>query len=271
MRSAQLTFDLRPFRLSTNREEPRVDLTDKIILVTGAAQGIGAATARLCAARGATVVLADVLGDRAGDVAGSIRAAGGKAEVAQVDVRDDGAIAALFAGVRERHGRLDVLICAAGVLQGAYQQPEELPTDVFDFVIDINVRGVFLCVKHATPLLAASGQGVVILIASGAGVRGASSSLAYGASKAGVNGLGMTLEAHLAPRGIRVNVLCPGNIATELKLGVIAADAERTGRSPAEAIEQARQTLGDPDGVARVIAFLASPEAEYVRGTLFTR
>jgi NAD(P)-dependent dehydrogenase (short-subunit alcohol dehydrogenase family) len=163
------------------------------------------------------------------------------------------------------------LICAAGVLKGAYQQPEELLTEVFDLVLDVNVKGTFLCVKHAAALLEASGQGVVILIASGAGVRGPSSSLAYGASKAGVNGLGMTLEAHLAPRNIRVNVVCPGNIATQLKLGVIAADAERSGRSPDEAIEQARQTLGDPDGVARVIAFLASPEAEYVRGTLFTR
>lgn len=248
-----------------------MDLTDTIILITGAAQGIGEATARRCAALGATVVVADRLGAAAEQVAADIRAAGGRAEGASIDVRDDDAVAALLAGVRERHGRLDVLICAAGVLQGAYQQPEDLPTDVFDFVMDVNVKGVYLCVKHATPLLAASDRGVVILIASGAGVRGPSSSLAYGASKAGVNGFGMTLEAHLAPRGIRVNVVCPGNIDTQLKREVVVADAARSGRDTAEAVAQARQGFGDPAGVARVIAFVASPDADYLRGVVFTR
>ncbi len=248
-----------------------MDLRGSVILVTGAAQGIGAATARLCAARGATVVLADVRGEGAAEVAATIRDTGGLADSGQVDVRDDGQVAALLAGVRERHGRLDTLICAAGVLKGAYQQPEELSIEDFELVLDVNVKGIFLCTRHAAPLLEASGRGVIILIASGGGVRGPSSSLAYGASKAGVNGLGLTMEARLAPRGIRVNVVCPGAIATEMKLGVIAIEAERAGRSPADAVARAQQELGTADGVARVIAFLASPEADYVRGTLFTR
>jgi len=248
-----------------------LDLRGSVILVTGAAQGIGAATARLCAARGATVVLADVRGEGAAEVAATIRDTGGLADSGQVDVRDDGQVAALLAGVRERHGRLDTLICAAGVLKGAYQQPEELSIEDFELVLDVNVKGIFLCTRHAAPLLEASGRGVIILIASGGGVRGPSSSLAYGASKAGVNGLGLTMEARLAPRGIRVNVVCPGAIATEMKLGVIAIEAERAGRSPADAVARAQQELGTADGVARVIAFLASPEADYVRGTLFTR
>lgn len=188
-------------------------------------------------------------------------------------MRDDAAVAALFAGVRERHGRLDTLICAAGVLKGAYQQPEELAIEDFTAVLDINVAGIFRCAKHATPLLEASGQGVIILISSGGGVRGPSSSLAYGASKAGVHGLGLTLEARLAPRGIRVNVVCPGEIATQMKLDVVATEAERAGADPAAAVAAARagDRLGTAEGLARVLAFLASPEADYVRGTLFTR
>jgi NAD(P)-dependent dehydrogenase (short-subunit alcohol dehydrogenase family) len=248
-----------------------MDLTGHVVLVTGAAQGIGEATARECAARGAAVVLADQQCEKGEQVAAAIRAAGGTAEFVQADVRDDAQVAAVVDRVREQFGRLDALVCAAGVLRGAYLQPEEFPEDVFEFVLDVNVKGIFLCAKHATSLLEASGRGVMVLVASGGGVRGPSSSLAYGASKAGVNGLGITLAGRLEPRGIRVNVVCPGAIATQMKLDVIAVEAERAGQSAEEAVTQAREALGDPAGVARIISFLVSPDADYVRGTLFTR
>jgi 3-oxoacyl-[acyl-carrier protein] reductase len=173
--------------------------------------------------------------------------------------------------VQARHGRLDVLVCAAGIFRGAFQPPEELSVDDFEAVIDVNIKGVFLCTKYAMPLFDAAGRAVVIIIGSGAGVVGAIGSLAYGASKGGANGYGMTLARHIADRKVRVNVLCPGGINTELKLGVVEADARRHGRDVDAAMAQAREELGDPEGVGRVIAFLASDEADYIRGTLFTR
>jgi len=247
------------------------DLTGKIIVVTGGAQGIGGAAAQLCAARGGTVIIADWKADTGQQAAHAIQAAGHCASFIQVDVRNAAAVESLMAQVQAQHGRLDVLICAAGIFRGAFQQPEELTLDDFDSVIDVNLRGVFYCVEYAMPLFDAAGGGAAILVGSGAGVRGGSGSIAYGASKGGVNGLGMTLERHLAARNVRVNVICPGGINTELKLGVVAAQAERAGEDSHAAVDTARNQLGTPDGVGRVIAFLASDEAAYMRGTLFTR
>jgi NAD(P)-dependent dehydrogenase (short-subunit alcohol dehydrogenase family) len=247
------------------------DLTGKVIVVTGGAQGIGGAGAQLCAERGASVVIADYNAETGQAHADAIVAAGHRASFVQVDVRSAEAVAALMESVGKQHGRLDVLICAAGVLMGAFTPPDEMPIEVFDKVIDVNLRGVFLCTKYAMPLLDAAGGGVIILVGSGAGVTGASGSIAYGASKGGVNGYGMTLPRHLMNRNVRVNVLSPGGIATELKLGAIAQQAEREGNDPQGAQSAAMPNLGDPAGVGKVIAFLASDEAAYVRGTLYTR
>lgn len=246
---------------------PIADIQGKIILITGAAQGIGEATARLCAERGARVILADVK-DKGEDVAASIRESSGDATFYKVDVRFQDQVVTLFEQVKASHSGLDVLVCAAGVLQGQFLQPEEFPLETFEFVMDVNVKGTFLCTKYATPLLADS-QGVMLLIASGAGVIGGSSSIAYGTSKGAVNGLGMVLASHLAPRKIRVNVICPGSLNTEMKRSVIQTQAERQGRDADTLI--AASELGDPVGVARLLAYLASDDGDYVRRNLFTR
>lgn len=250
-------------------EDAIADVRGKKILITGAAQGIGEATARLCAQRGATVLLVDVKADKGEAVAASIRESGGDATFYAVDIRSDEAVQALFAQVGETHGYLDVIICAAGVLLGAFLQPEEFPVDTFDFVMEVNVRGTFLCTKYATPLIAKSKRGVMILIASGAGVLGGSSSIAYGTSKGAVNGMSMVLAGHLASRNIRVNAVCPGGIATEMKLENVRDAANKQGRPYEDALANAN--LGDPIGVAKLLAYLASDDGDYVRRTLFTR
>jgi len=250
-------------------EDQIADIRGKKILITGAAQGIGEATARLCARRGATVLLVDVKADKGEAVAASIRESGGQATFHALDIRKEDDVQALFAQIGETHGYLDVIICAAGVLLGAYLQPEEFPTETFDFVMEVNVRGTFLCTKYATPLIVKSQKPVMILIASGAGVIGGSSSIAYGTSKGAVNGMSMVLAGHLASRNVRVHAVCPGGIATEMKLTNIQDAAEKQGRPYEEML--AASNLGDPIGVARFLAFLASDDADYVRGTMFTR
>lgn len=247
------------------------DLTGKVIVVTGGAQGIGGAAARLCAERGGQVVIADWNPRVGAQAAANLHEVGYTASFMQVDVRSPEAVEKLMTEVQATYGRLDVLVCAAGIFKGAFQPPDELTIDDFDAVIDVNLKGVFLCTKFAMPLFDARGGGTIIIVGSPAGVTGASGSLAYGASKGGVNGYGMTLARHIAKREVRVNVICPGGINTELKLGVVEAEARRHGKSVEAAVNEAKQELGDPEGVGRVIAFLASDEAEYVRGTLYTR
>lgn len=241
------------------------DLSGKVILVTGGAQGIGAAAAVECAARGATVLVADMSAE------GEAVAASIGGEFFRVDVRDSAQIAAIAEAIRARYGRLDGVVCAAGVLRGAFQTPEELSEEDFEFVLDVNIKGVFLTAKHTAALLEATGNGVFVVLASGAGVQGPSSSLAYGASKGGANGLSMTLAAHLEARHIRVNTICPGSILTPMKLRVEEENAIRKGIPVAEALENARRQYGTPEGVAKIIAFVLSDDADYLRGALYTR
>lgn len=241
------------------------NLKDKVILVVGGAAGIGAATARLCAARAAQVIVADI-DAAAGTAAAS--ALGGL--FLPVNVSDEASIKAMYARIQEQFGRLDVLLHTAGILRGAYVPLEEFSVETFRSVVEINTLGSFLSAKHAAPLLKKSRAGVIVLISSGAAT-GGSSSFAYGSSKGGVNSLAIVLANSLATDNIRVNVVAPGNIDTAMKRSVIAAEVERKGK--AEELEKAVADahLGQPEGVAQLLAWLASDEAGYVRGVINTR
>jgi NAD(P)-dependent dehydrogenase (short-subunit alcohol dehydrogenase family) len=244
-------------------------LKDRSIVITGGATGIGRATALRCAGEGAQVVVVDINETDGRSVEEQVRAAGGQGWFVRTDVTDAVQVASAMETAAGHMGGVNGLVAAAGVLHESLVPVDEIPLDEWDLTISVNLRGAFLATKHAVPAMKRAGSGVIVLIASGAGVKGGSSDVAYGSSKGGVNGLGMTLERHLAPDGIRVNVVCPGNISTPLKLGAIEQQVERVG----EAADRERQMagLGSPDGVARLLAFLLSDEADYVRGALFTR
>jgi NAD(P)-dependent dehydrogenase (short-subunit alcohol dehydrogenase family) len=242
-----------------------MDLTSKVILVVGGAAGIGRATVELCAERGATVILADI--DQTG---GNRVAQSAHARFIAVNLADEDSVKALYAQIDADYGHLDVLLHTAGILLGAYVPLDDLASATFHNVWEINTLGSFLSAKYAAPLLRKARKGVIVLVSSAAAT-GGSSSFAYGASKGGVHSLGIVLANALAPDNIRVNVLAPGNIDTQMKRSVIAADVQRKGQP--EQFEQAvaDSKLGTPQGMARVLAWLASDEADYVRGVIATR
>jgi NAD(P)-dependent dehydrogenase (short-subunit alcohol dehydrogenase family) len=238
-----------------------MELHNKTLLIVGGATGIGKATAGECARAGGTVILADF-----NETEGRATASAIGATFHSVDVADEASVKALFGAVAAQAGKLDALIQTAGVFRGAFIPVEEFSVDMFKQVIDVNLVGSFLCAKYAVPLLRKSGRGVIVLVSSGAAV-GGSASYAYGSSKGGVNTLGITLANKLAPEGIRVNVVMPGNIDTAMKRSVVDAERERFGPGG----PQQQLDLGEPIGVGRILAWLASDEADYVRGMISTR
>ena len=244
-------------------------LAGKIAVITGGATGIGGATAALYAAEGATSIILDCDEEQGLANLERIREAGGRGEFHRLDVRSEEQVAAIFGLVAERHGRIDVLVSNAGVLTGAYAKITELSEEAWDATIDTNLKGTYFTAKYAAPLLNTAQASVLLLISSGAGVFGGSSSYAYAASKAGIHGMQHNLQNDLP--NTRLNVVCPGSIATPLKLRNIGQGASSRGEDPEAAMEAAKRTLGDPMGVARVLAFLASDDADYIRGTIRTR
>lgn len=243
-----------------------MNLQNKTILVVGGAAGIGQATAKLCAERGASVIVADF-----NEADGTATAQAINGAFLQVDVTDEASVQAMCRRIEQSHGKLDGLIQTAGILKGAYVSIEEFDMATFRQVLDVNTVGSFLCAKYAVPLLKRGQLPVIILISSPAAY-GVSSSYAYAVSKGGVSALGTTMAGKLAPEGIRVNVVFPGGINTYMKRSVIEADATRQGQDPQAAVNAAIQSgLGEPIGVAKVLAWLVSDEADYVRGSVSTR
>jgi len=242
-------------------------LENKHIVVTGGASGIGQAAAICCAQNGARVAVVDLDEEGVTSTVQAIKDSGGNAEGYKVDVREEDQVRELFGKIGASFGHIDGLIHAAGILEGALVPIDEFEEFTWDRVIDINLKGSFLVSKYTVPLIEKAGQGVMVLIASGAGVKGGSSSIAYGSSKGGAHGLSLVLATQLANRNIRVHGVCPGAIETPLKMRVTQKQADESGRD----VKQLASKFGAPEGVGKILSFLVSDEADYVRGTIFTR
>lgn len=243
-------------------------LHGKRVLITGGASGIGRAAAMTLAGRGARVLVVDV-----DDAEGRLLIAeagrmGRDVSFVHADISLEPETAAAVETAAADLGGIDVLIHAAGIMSGQLEDIRDFGEATWDRVIDVNLKGAFFVAKHVAKVMVPAGAGVIILVASKAGVTTGSGSYAYGASKGGVHGLTLTLDRHLAPHGIRVNDLCPGEIDTPLMRASLAEAASHGGDTVA--IEQTLRRLTAPEAVADVLAFLASDAAACVRGTVFT-
>jgi Dehydrogenases with different specificities (related to short-chain alcohol dehydrogenases) len=233
-------------------------------LVTGAAQGIGAATARRLAAEGATVAVVDLAADRCAPVVEEIRQAGGAAAAFECDVADAARVDAMVDAVIGEFGRVDVLVNNAGITRDnlLFRMSEQ----DWDQVLDVNLKSVFLVSKAVQQHMVAAKYGAIVNVSSRSalGNRGQAN---YSAAKAGIQGLTATMAIELGPFGIRVNAVAPGYIATAMT----EATAVRLGVTPEEhqavaASNTPLRRVGRPEDVASVIAFFASDDAAYVSG-----
>jgi 3-oxoacyl-[acyl-carrier protein] reductase len=235
-------------------------LQNKVSLITGAAQGIGLATARRFAQEGAIVIVCDIKPEAVEDATRQCQALGAQAAGFVLDVTDRARVDEVVEEVLDRFGRIDVLVNNAGITQDARLQ--KMTIEQFDRVIDVNLRGVFHCSQAVADAMVRQGSGVILNASSVVGVYGNFGQTNYAASKFGVIGFTKTWSRELGPKGIRVNAVAPGFVATPI-LGTIPEKviAELEHRVPLG-------RLGQPEEIASVYAFLASDDASYINGAV---
>ena len=239
--------------------------TGRVALVTGAAGVLGTAISRRLATEGASVVLADIDLDAAQTAADEI---GGNAVAVRMDVTSADDVQASVAAAAQRFGGLDILINNAGT-EGGFATTTEYDDDVFDRTFAINVRGAYLGMKHAVPLLRARGGGAIVNVASVAGLQGTPGMIAYGMSKHALIGMTKTVAAEEAAAGIRVTAVCPapieGRMMRSIESGLGGDDGAAVRSQYRDAIPLGR--YASPEEVAALTCFLASDEAAFVTGS----
>lgn len=244
-------------------------LDGKVALVTGAGSGIGEAIARLFANQGAVVLVADVRSDAAESVSAAIRDAGGIAHIWQLDVADEAQVTARFQEVRITHGRFDILVNNAGVSHVGNLL--ETTVEEWDRVMRVNAFGVFLCAREAVRQMLAQEPkgGVIINMASAAGLIGIERRFPYGTSKGAVISMTRSIAIDYVTQGIRCNAICPGTVQTPFVEGYLArnfAGHEDEVRQQLHA-RQPLGRMGQPEEIAAAALYLAADESSFVTGS----
>ncbi len=237
-------------------------LDGKVALITGAGSGIGRASALAFAREGAKVAVADIVVEGGEETVRMVKEAGGEAFFIKVDVSNAADVEAMVNAVVDTYGRIDCAYNNAGI-EGRLASTDEYPEDVFDKVIDINLTGVWLCMKYELPHMLKQGSGAIVNTASGAGLIGVAGMSAYVASKHGVVGLTKTAALEYAKSGIRVNAVCPGLIQTPM-VERITADQPQLGEALVAAEPVGR--TGKPEEIAESVVWLSSDAASFVTG-----
>ena len=240
-------------------------LGEKVCLITGGAQGIGEACARLFLEQGAKVVIVDIHNEKGQSLASQLQQQGHEILFIASDIGNKVEVDAVIKQVISQHGRLDVLVSNAGIFKAAPFL--EVSESDFDEVLRVNLKGAFLMGQAAARVMKDQGGGAIVHMSSVNGVLAIPEIASYNVSKGGLNQLTRAMALALADDGIRVNAVAPGTIATELaSKAVLTSDEARNkilGRTP-------MKRLGNPSEVAHVVAFLASDAASYLTGEVIT-
>jgi len=241
-------------------------LSGKVALITGAASGIGRESALLFASEGARVLVADLDVTASDATVAAITKSGGAARAIRCDVSRGADLEAAVAAAERHFGALHVLFNNAGIFPAKDGSPVDTPDEVFDQVIAVNLKGVFLGCKYGIPALLRAGGGSIINTASFVAVLGAATSqIAYTASKGGVLAMTREIAVEYARKGIRANSLCPGPVNTPLLAEFLAAPEARARRF----VHIPMGRLAEAPEIANAALFLASDESSYVTGSTF--
>jgi NAD(P)-dependent dehydrogenase (short-subunit alcohol dehydrogenase family) len=238
------------------------DGRDRVAIVTGGGSGIGAATARLLAREGAAVLVADLDGEAADQVASGIEREGGRSVGYRADVTAAADVESMVARTLDEWGRLDVAVNNAGT-PGTYAPLPEQDLEGWQRTVAVNLTGVFLCLRAEIAAMVAGDGGAVVNVASAAGLMGFANLPAYVASKHGVVGLTKSVALEYARAGVRVNAVCPGNVRTPMLESFVGGD-EQALLGMGKVTPMGR--LAEPDEIARAIVWLCSDAAGFVTG-----